>query len=73
MWQSCESKCGHCSWCSMCRKRVGPWAKQKEVHKSIEEVVGRARGRKLKVKWDECDSVFYLAPRALQLDDMVYL
>ena len=51
----------------------GPWAKQKEVHGSIEEVVGHARGRKLKVKWDECDIVFYSAPRALQLDDMVYL
>ena len=34
----------------------GSWAKQKEVHGSIVEVVGCGRGRKLKVKWDECDN-----------------
>eukprot|EP00731_Ephydatia_muelleri_P015330 Em0008g1050a len=51
----------------------GPWAKQKEVHGYIVEVVGCGRGRKLKVKWDECDGVFILAPRALQLDDTASL
>ena len=45
----------------------GPWASRSEVHGTVVEVLGTGRTRKLRVKWDECNDVSVLSPRALQL------